>query len=149
MGDRSITPKQAATGFQQIKETIIEWGGAIVDSHNLETTTEFQIIAYPLKKNGKPDLDASPTGRFIAIREGYVETADYSKGQRVTLSGWITGIRQGKVGEADYNFPLIQSDTMQLWPVETTSKSNSRINFGLGVGSGGQTGGSIGVDFGL
>lgn len=149
MGDRSITPKQAVIEFQQLEKTNIEWGGVIVEVHNLQTTTEFQIIAYPLKKDGRPDLKTSPTGRFIAILEGYVEAADYAKGQRITLSGRITGIRQGKVGEADYNFPLIQADTMQLWPVETTSRNNSRINFGFGVGSGGWSGGGIGVDFGL
>lgn len=149
MGDRSITPKEATHGWQELNETIIEWGGTLVDWHNLETTSEFQIIAYPLKKNGLPDLRAPPNGRFIASLEGYVETAEYTKGQRVTLSGRITGIRRGKVGEADYGFPLLQSDTMQLWPLESTSRSNSRINFGLGVGSGGHSRGSIGIGFGF
>ena len=149
MGERSISPREVAQDITQIKSVVVEWGGVIVETSNLETSTEIQIIAYPLKDNGRPDLDESPTGRFIAASQGYLETADYTKGRRITLSGTVSGIRQGKVGEADYTFPLVTPKELQLWPSQTTSNSKTRLHFGFGAGSGGRSGGSIGIGIGL
>ena len=123
--------------------------GVIVEPVNLESTTELQIIAYPLQRNGKPDLAQSPNGRFIAKIDGYLEPADYAPGRRVTVSGRVAEIRQGKVGEADYLFPVVQPDSLNLWPVESQSSGRSRLHFGIGVGSGGRTGGSVGVGVGF
>ncbi len=149
MGDRSISPQAAAEEITRTESLVIEWGGVIVETQNLEASSEIQIIAYPLRDNGKPDLDEPPIGRFIAINQGYLEYADYRKGRTITLSGSVAGIRQGKVGEADYSFPLLEPVEMQLWPLETASESQSRWRFGIGVGSGGRSHGSIGIGIGL
>lgn len=149
MGERSISPGKAAQDITQLKSVVIEWGGVIVETTNLETSTEIQILAYPLKENGQPNLNESPTGRFIAASQGYLESADYTKGRSITLSGTVSGIRQGKVGKADYSFPLVDPDEMQLWPVQTTPDSKSRLHFGIGLGSGGRSSGSIGIGIGL
>lgn len=148
MGDRSISPLEAAQEIPQDKSVVVEWGGVIVETHNKESSTEVQVIAYPLKDNGRPDLDAPPTGRFIAVSPGYLETADYTKERTITLSGTLLGLRQGKVGEADYSFPLLNPNEMQLWPLESASKPKSRWRFGIGVGTGGSRG-SIGIGLGL
>lgn len=148
-GDRTITPKEVAQDSKLAKAGVVEWGGVIVEPRNLEATTEFQIIAYPLRQSGRPDLDKSPTGRFIAVSPGYLETGDYAKGRQVTLSGRIAEIRPGKVGEADYEFPIIESDDIHLWPIESNTRSKSSVRFGLGVGSGGRSGGSIGIGVGF
>jgi outer membrane lipoprotein len=96
MGDRSISPGEAAQDITRFKSVTVEWGGVIVETRNLETSSEIQIIAYPLQDNGKPDLDEPPTGRFIAVSQGYLETADYKKGRAITLSGALLGIRQSQ-----------------------------------------------------
>jgi outer membrane lipoprotein len=149
MGKRDITPAQAVKQFDRLKTEVLEWGGVIVESRNLEETTEIQIIAYPLQKSGRPDLDKAPISRFIAVSPGYLETADYSKGRSITLSGTLLGIRDGKVGDADYRFPLIKPNEMQLWPVETSTETDPRVRFGIGVGTGVRTHGSIGIGIGF
>jgi len=149
MGDRAITPQLAVQEITKLGALVVEWGGVIVETHNLETSSEIQIIAYPLQDNGKPDLDEPPGGRFIAVSPDYVESADYRKGRSITLSGALLGIRQGKVGLADYEFPLLQPNEMQLWPLPSKSESSSRWHFGFGVGSGGRSRGSIGIGIGL
>lgn len=148
MGDRTISPREAVRDIPQDEALVLEWGGVIVETLNKENSTEIQIIAYPLQDNGKPDLDAPPAGRFIAIQQGYLETADYRQGRRITLSGTLLGLRDGKVGEADYRFPLVNPNEMQLWPQEASAEPKSRWHFGIGVGSGGSRG-SIGVGIGL
>ena len=93
MGERSITPKEVAQ--QPIMDTalVIEWGGVIAQTENLASTTEIEIIAYPLQDNGRPDLDEPPSGRFIAIIQGFLEPADHRPGRSITLSGNLSGVR--------------------------------------------------------
>ena len=149
MGERNITPKMAVQDPDSLQAKVLEWGGAIVESRNLPDSTELQILAYPLQSNGQPDLDQSPTGRFIAVAKGYLETADYQTGRQVTMSGKLKGIRPGKVGEADYRFPVLQLDELLLWPLPSQSSTRTGVGFSFGAGSGGWSGGSIGIGIGF
>ncbi|MBA1444777.1 MAG: Slp family lipoprotein [Chromatiales bacterium] len=148
-GDRSVTPKQIAEQNQSIGASPVEWGGVIMELRNLKSSSELEVIAYPLQENGKPDLDASPTGRFIAVTPGYLESVDYSKGRQVTISGPVSEIRTGKVGEADYQFPVIKTDDAHLWPKAVARDTKPRIHFGIGVGSGGYSRGGVGIGVGF
>lgn len=146
-GDGSITPHQVVAGGDHHLSSEIQWGGVIVNNRNLRYSTELEIIAYPLNSNGKPDTSASPRGRFIAINQGYLETVDYAIGRLTTLTGSIKGIRNGKVGDAHYRYPMVRVDRITLWPEDLGVDRKPRIHFGIGVGSGGYSGGSIGIGF--
>jgi outer membrane lipoprotein len=145
--DRSLTPKEAVTSAGA--ERVLQWGGVIIETQNLADTTELQILAYPLKSNGKPDVEASPEGRFIAQQAGYLETVDYAKGRHVTVTGSFSQVRSGEVGSSPYEFPLLLADEIVLWPKQQTRKSKPRVNFGFGVGSGGRSWGGVGIGIGF
>ena len=149
MGEREISPAIVVEEGRKLPDTVLEWGGTIVDSQNLPTTTEIRILAYPLQEDGQPETEKPTTGRFIAIVHGYLETADYRAGRQVTLSGKLRGIRDGKVGEADYRFPVIEADALMLWPLPLGYPDRTGVHFGFGLGSGGWSGGSIGIGFGF
>ncbi|MBL3529171.1 MAG: Slp family lipoprotein [gamma proteobacterium endosymbiont of Lamellibrachia anaximandri] len=149
-GDRSVTPKQIAEKNQSFGASPVEWGGVIMELRNLQSSSELEVIAYPLQENGKPDLDASPTGRFIAVTPGYLESVDYSKGRQVTISGPVSEIRTGRVGGADYQFPIIKTADVHLWPKAVARRDTKpRIHFGIGVGSGGYSRGGVGIGVGF
>jgi len=146
---RGVTPTQAAATEIGVRSRPLQWGGVIVETRNLAETTELQILAYPLKSNGQPDLSASPTGRFIAQRPGYLERVDYRKGRQVTATGKLTERRTGQVGEAAYTFPVLLTDELVLWPEQSDRQVNPRVNFGIGVGSGGRSWGGVGIGVGF
>jgi len=146
--DRSTTPTQAVAANAALLNKRLQWGGVIVDTQNLADSTELQVLAYPLKKNGKPDVTTAPSGRFIAQHPGYLESVDYTMGRQVTVTGELSSIRQGEIGEAAYSFPILQADELVLWPKESEGETKPRINFGFGIGSGGgRSWGGIGVGF--
>lgn len=147
--ERGITPQQAAAMELKQSATPLQWGGVIVETRNLTDSTELQILAYPLKSNGRPNVSESPTGRFIVQQPGYLESVDYRKGRQVTATGNLTAKRSGKVGEANYIFPVLGTDELVLWPEESQRKANPRVNFGLGVGSGGRSWGGVGIGIGF
>lgn len=147
--ERGVTPSQAAAGKSGIGDKPLQWGGVIVETRNLPKVTELEILAYPLKSNGRPDLSAPPNGRFIARRPGYLEPVDYRKGRQITATGSLAERRTGQVGEAAYTFPILSADELVLWPEQNDRKASPRVNFGLGVGSGGRSWGGVGIGIGF
>jgi outer membrane lipoprotein len=147
--DRSTTPIQAAAADTALLNQRLQWGGVIVGTKNLADSTELEVLAYPLKKSGMPDVTAAPNGRFIAQHAGYLESADYATGRQLTVTGKLLEIRQGKVGEAAYQFPLLQADELVLWPRRNAGETKPKVNFGFGIGSGGRSWGGVGIGIGL
>ncbi|MGD8908261.1 MAG: Slp family lipoprotein [Chromatiales bacterium] len=147
--ERGISPTEAVSQASTTGDRPLQWGGVIVETSNLADTTELQILAYPLKSNGRPDVTASPTGRFIARHPGYLESVDYGKGRQVTATGMLSETRAGRVGEADYTFPVLSADELVLWPKQREREASPRVNFGFGVGSGGRSWGGVGIGIGF
>lgn len=147
--DRSIAPALAAVSHVDTDGKPLQWGGVVVESRNLAKVTELQILAYPLREDGRPEVAASPIGRFIAQHPGYLESVDYRPGRQVTATGKLTEKRQGKVGDAAYTFPVLLADELVLWPQQEPRQASPRINFGLGVGSGGRSWGGVGIGIGF
>lgn len=147
--ERGITPTQAAKLEIGFESKPLQWGGVIVETRNLSQATELQILAYPLQANGRPDVSASPTGRFIAQHPSYLESVDYREGRLVTATGNLIEHRAAQVGEAPYRFPVLLVDQLVLWPKQHNRQVQPRINFGLGVGSGGRSWGGVGIGIGF
>jgi outer membrane lipoprotein len=109
------------------------WGGVVVSSANLADATQFEILAYPLDSQQKPNTHRPPDGRFMALQKGYVETADYRPGRLVTVSGILTGTRPGKVGDAPYTYPVLDASRLYLWPEQNEQPVWPRFSVGFGV----------------
>lgn len=148
VGDPAITPAVVAASSQGHAGAVVQWGGALVAARNLKESTEFEVVGYPLDRCGRPLAGAAPVGRFVIVRPGYLETADYPPGRQVTATGRLTGIREGRIGASAYRFPLLESYQVHLWPAEQWGGYDGRpwVTIGIGGGSGG-VGGGVGVTF--
>ncbi|MFC1684610.1 Slp family lipoprotein [Pseudomonadota bacterium] len=133
---RATTPTMAAAQPNRHQGKSVEWGGLLIATHNRQNHTLIEILAYPLRSNGRPNLGDQSLGRFLAIRAGYLEPLEFTAGRQLTVIGPITGTRQGRVGEGDYIYPTIEAGKLQLWPREAPGRT-PRLRFGIGVGSGG------------
>ncbi len=109
------------------------WGGEILAVENLQQTTELTIISYPLDRNEKPNYKKQSTGRFIASYPGFLEPTDYRTGQSITIIGTLQKFRDGKVAQADYQFPVLSADRMQL---HAKASKGYRLPFTIGIGIG-------------
>jgi len=132
--ERNVTPREAAQNVALVKDRPVAWGGTVVNGKNLATSTQFEVLAYPLDGNNRPKADAAPLGRFIVVHPGYLETADYAPGRLITVVGPVTETRTGKVGEAQYVYPVVNADRLHLWPQQSQAPAEPRIHFGIGIG---------------
>lgn len=130
--DTTLTPGSSAAQIETLRGKKVLWGGIIVNSRNLQSTTQFEVLAYPLDHNQRPLTDREPLGRFIADHNGYLETVDYAAGRELTVTGTLTAVKEGKIDESAYHYPAINTEQMRLWP-KTRGDTEPRIHFGIGV----------------
>lgn len=110
------------------------WGGVIVNSSNLADVTQLEVLAYPLDDRQRPNPDRRPIGRFLAVAPGYLETADYAQGRLITVRGRLRDTAVGKIGDASYNYPVVDILDSQLWKRDEYAQPvRPRVNFGIGV----------------
>jgi outer membrane lipoprotein len=149
-GHPTLTPAQVAAASGHTGE-LLRWGGTLVETANLADRTELTVIAYPLDRCGVPRLDQEPSGRFIASVPGYLETADYRPGRSLTVTGLLTGTREGLVGEAPYRFPVLSNAKVRWWSGADATRGGPWpwVSIGISGGSGGWYGGGVGGGIGV
>jgi outer membrane lipoprotein len=130
------TPAQVAHTPERYSSSEVVWGGRVVHVSNFPGHSEIELLAYPLDSSQRPRANDSGSGRFIAVLRGYAEPLDYPAGALMTVDGKLNGTRAGKVGEADYLFPLVEVTQSHVWTPEEMSKGRSNVRFGVGVGIG-------------
>lgn len=135
-GAIAATPMQVAQTPEQYTHGQVIWGGRVVDVRNLPDHSEVEILAYPLDSSQRPVFGGGASGRFIAIVPGYAEPMNYPAGAPITVDGRLDGSRAGKVGEADYVFPLVRVAQSHMWTAAEMRSGHPNIGFGVGVGVG-------------
>ena len=130
--DRSISPQRAVAESVKLQDVRMLWGGVIISSVNLKDATQFEILAYPLTSEQRPDTDKSPVGRFLALHDGYLEISDYAQGRLITVSGRLQDKHSGHIGESEYIYPVLKINQLHLWNKRSHS-DEPQFHFGLGV----------------
>lgn len=99
---REITFKQIIRDPEAYRGRVVLWGGVIIGARNLKEGTLIEILQKPVDTSGRPkDVDDSD-GRFLALYDGYLDVAIYSRGREVTVAGEIKGKRALPLGEIEY-----------------------------------------------
>ena len=132
--DAALTPTKAVTDIETARGRRVAWGGSIINTTNRPDTTEIELLGYPLDSGGRPDSAAAAQQRFLIVRSGYLESADYRAGRLISAAGTVAGTRAGKVGEAPYVYPVLLADQLYLWPIEEPRQPGSNVRFGIGIG---------------
>lgn len=132
----TATPSQVAQTPERFSNNEIIWGGRIVQVKVFSDHSEVELLAYPLDSSQRPKVSDLGDGRFIAVMPGYVEPLNYPSGAMMTVQGTLNGSRAGKVGEANYVFPLVRVSQSHVWTAEEMNKGRNNVRFGLGVGVG-------------
>lgn len=112
----------------------VVWGGRIVSVRNMAGHSELTVISLPLDRGDRPRVNAEPGVRFMVIEDGFIEPMQFAPGRFVTVLGRVEGIAEHQVGEYLYDHPLIQAETLHLWPLDQTEwRTSPRFNIGVGI----------------
>lgn len=131
-GPLDAATEPAATDGAKEGERVL-WGGTIVGARNLGEGTELEVLAYPLDRRQRPMRGRAAAGRFLVLSDDYLETLDYAEGRLLTVLGTREGMREGRVGEARYEYPVVRAETLHLWRPEG-QRQGVQPSFGIGIG---------------
>jgi outer membrane lipoprotein len=131
--DNTLTPAGAVLDMAQAGDRVVHWGGSIIETTNLKDSTRIEVLAYPMDRNGLPDLSDPAQGRFTLLQAGYLESADYAPGRLVSVVGKLTQTQTSRIGGAQAVFPVVQAEQLYLWPPDA-QHPRTQFHFGLGVG---------------
>ena len=90
-------------------------GGTIVQTRNLKNVTEIEVVEKDLDCFGYPSDSDESRGRFLFRKQGYLEAEIFAKDRIVTGGGTVVGTKSGKIGEVEYEFPVIEVEELKLW----------------------------------
>lgn len=93
----------------------VRWGGTISEVNNLEDRTVIAVVARPLTRNGEPLGGEAALGRFFAEVDRFLEPEEYKTGRRITVVGQFTGIRQSRIDQYVYDYPVVQVQHLYMW----------------------------------
>ncbi len=129
-----LSPEEITADPTSAKGTVI-WGGVIVSSTNLVDRTQFEVLAYPLDRQQRPNTRRKSLGRFLLQSPDYIETENYAPGRELTAIGTLQGLTKGEVGEASYEYPTVTLNDVHLWHPDN-SHEKPRFIFGIGLNFG-------------
>ncbi|KYK95943.1 membrane protein [Aggregatibacter actinomycetemcomitans serotype d str. SA3733] len=93
----------------------VRLGGKVVSAQALKDKTKIEVLNQTVAYfSAKPIVDSYSNGRFIAYLNGFVDPENL-KDQYVTVGGVLSGKEQGKIDQADYNYPVVQADQYRIW----------------------------------
>lgn len=131
--DTQVEP--GAVSADQLPSDEQIWGGVIAGVENRPEATVIEVVGYPLKRQ-EPQTREPSIGRFRLRIEGFADPVDYRVGRRVTGVGTVTGVEDGRVGDRDYGFPVLDAHAVHLWPVTQRRGASGDVRFGIGIGIG-------------
>ena len=108
-----LTPTQAKESHQVNEK--VRWSGIIIQTINRKNKTCFEVVESVTDKTLKPvKILPKNNSRFIACKNGFMEPLAFNK-RMVTITGKISGYTKQKVGDFDYEYPVIETDIIYIW----------------------------------
>lgn len=116
------TDNQPLISFEEVKGQVnaniglsARWGGVIAKVENLPEKTMIEVVNLELTASTRPKPSQETLGRFRIYYSGLLDPVIYKQGKTITAIGIITESEQGKIGEHDYQFPVLNADNVYLW----------------------------------
>lgn len=97
------------------KNVSLLWGGRIVNCSNTKEGTTIEVLHLPLDREGYPQETDASEGRFIVLSKNFLDCAIYTRPRALTVAGRFIGLKEGKIDEMPYSFPVIEADVTYLW----------------------------------
>lgn len=130
--NRTVSPAMVSAEHPYTNMRVV-WGGMIIRTQPLKQSTQIEVLAYPVSDNGEPDRQTASQGRFLIVRQGFLEPADFAPGRWLSVVGTIGQAQTGSVGAASYRFPVIQPEQLYVWPTASGSNTQTYFHFGIGI----------------
>jgi outer membrane lipoprotein len=91
-------------------------GGNVIQAKRSQAGTELEVLQLPTAKEGTLTEDRLRSeGRFLAVRETFLDPASLPQGTPITIIGTVKGEITRQLDESDYTYPLLEVKHIIDW----------------------------------
>jgi outer membrane lipoprotein len=91
-------------------------GGNVIKAKRTEAGTELEILQLPTEKEGTlTEERLRSEGRFLAVREQFLDPASLPQGTPITVIGTVKGETTRQLDESDYTYPILEVKHIIDW----------------------------------
>ena len=90
-------------------------GGEIIEIRNRPDDTTLLVLEKSLGWREEPKTEDVSGGRFIVRFADYLDPVLFAPGRRVTAAGTVVGLENEPVGEAPYDYVVLEGTEIHLW----------------------------------
>lgn len=122
--DTSVTfaDLQAAPG--NYVGRIVMVGGVVITSRRTKDQTEIEILELPTKAGGPSTTERLRSeGRFLAVREAFLDPASVPPGTPITVIGAVQGSTTRPLDDSEYRYPVLDIKHLIDWSTVATRQS--------------------------
>lgn len=91
------------------------WGGVIAKIENNAENTVLEVVHFQLSSSTRPLQKDQTQGRFKVYYQGFLDPVIYKEGRSITAVGKIAKNEAGKIGEHEYDYPVLTANNVHLW----------------------------------
>ncbi len=91
-------------------------GGNVIKAKRTEAGTELEILQLPTEREGfLTEERLRSEGRFLAVREAFLDPASLPQGTPITVIGTVKGETTRPLDESDYTYPILEVKHIIDW----------------------------------
>ena len=109
---------------------IVMAGGVVISAKRTKDQTEIEILELPAKERG-PSTTARlrSQGRFLAVREEFLDPASVPAGTPITVIGVVKGSATKPLDESEYTYPVLEIKHLIDWNTVASQKLGGNAAF--------------------
>ncbi len=135
--DRTVTFQEILSAPESYQGKVVVLGGVVLKAKRLKDGTQIELLQLPLDKRERPLLDRQQSqGRFLAIRQDFLDPATIVEGSAMTIVGDVSGAKTDYLDDVEYRYPVVTIKHIHPWPAPSYDNAQPRPRFSIGLGGG-------------
>ncbi len=114
--DKTITFEMLQTDPDKYKGKILILGGTIAKTTAIKQGALIEVEQKKLDYWGKPERMKRTGGRFLVVYQAFLDPLVYYPGRDITVAGEVQGTSSPMLGGREYDYPIVLSKELKLWP---------------------------------
>jgi outer membrane lipoprotein len=95
---------------------VVQLGGVVIQAKRTKQRTELELLELPMDVAGVPTSDrVRSRGRFLAVRDMFLDPATVPAGTLLTVIGVVTGSATRPLDESKYAYPVVEIKHLIDW----------------------------------
>ncbi|NOT21168.1 MAG: hypothetical protein HOP22_00360 [Nitrospiraceae bacterium] len=127
--DTSITFADLRAAPGSYVGRVIMVGGVVITAKRTEDRTEIEVLQLPAEAGGPSTTErTSSEGRFLAVRETFLDPATVPPGTPITVIGAVTGSTTRPLDDSEYTYPVLDIKHLTDWNAVASRRSESGVS---------------------